>query len=82
MVRRNNMNVELDDEYRFIRLKQVIFMTSVPKATLQEMIKKKTFPGPVVLSSRSRAWVESEVRAWMRERIAERDKKNKSADKQ
>jgi len=66
---------EVEHEYHFIRLKEVLYLTTIPKSTLNEMIKDGEFPGPVELSTRSRAWVKSEVKAWMKEKVEARDKK-------
>lgn len=65
--------MDLEDEMRFIRLKEVLFRTSIPKSTLMAMIGDKEFPAPVEIGKRSRAWVYSEVRDWMQNRIDERD---------
>lgn len=65
------MNLEV--EIRFIRLREVLHRTSIPKSTLLAMVEEKEFPGCVKLSTRSRAWIESEVQTWMNDKINERD---------
>lgn len=75
------MDVEVEYENRFIRLKEVLQMTSIPKSTLMEMIKNGEFPAPVDLSTRSRAWIEREAKEWMQEKIAERDNKQEEEEK-
>jgi prophage regulatory protein len=67
--------MDLENEMRFIRLKEVLDRTSIPKSTLMEMVSEEKFPAPVDLSTRSRAWVEAEVAFWMKEKIDARDKK-------
>lgn len=59
---------------RLIRLLEVMKMTSLPKSTLWEEIKKGNFPQPAKISSRSRVWLESEVITWIESKIALRDK--------
>ena len=69
------MNVDIENENRFIRLREVLMMTSIPKSTLMDMIKNEEFPAPVNLGTRSRAWVENEIKQWMQDKIDARDKK-------
>lgn len=59
---------------RLIRLPEVMKMTSLPKSTLWGEISEENFPKPAQLSARSRAWLESEVIAWIESKIALRDK--------
>ncbi|HYE35391.1 helix-turn-helix transcriptional regulator [Methylocaldum sp.] len=58
--------VQLKPGDRFIRLKEVRFITGRSKTQIYE---DPNFPRPVKLSKRESAWVESEVRAWMQSRI-------------
>lgn len=69
------MNEEVKNENRFIRLQDVLLMTSIPKSTLMAMITDGDFPAPVKLGARSRAWVELEVEKWIQEKIDARDTK-------
>ncbi len=43
------------------------------RSSLRNMIANGKFPRPVKLSERRVAWPSSEVRAWQKQRIAERD---------
>lgn len=56
-----------EEEIRFIRLQKVLHMTSIPKSTLMAMIADGKFPQPVHVGTRSRAWVESEVKEWQKD---------------
>ena len=53
-----------------LRLPEVMRLTGLSRATLYALAKQKRFPRPIKLSERSSAWVESEVSAWIAERIA------------
>ncbi|SFC49986.1 transcriptional regulator, AlpA family [Pseudomonas citronellolis] len=57
---------------RFIRIKEVLSITSLSKSDLYRRIADGTFPTQVKLGPMTTAWQESEVRAWMDARIAER----------
>jgi len=57
---------------RLIALPEVKQRTSLGKTTIYERIAAGTFPRPVKLGERRVAWLESEVEAWIRERIEER----------
>jgi len=58
---------------KFLRLPDVLERTGYKRTTIYEMIKAGNFPAPVHLGPRAVAWVESEVEAWMQERIDARD---------
>ena len=58
---------------RLIRYKAVAEKTDQSQTTIRRLVESGTFPQPVKLSKFSRAFVESEVDAWIAERIAERD---------
>ena len=57
----------------FLRLPEVIQISGYRRTSIYEMIKAGNFPAPVHLGSRAVAWLESEVEAWMQERIDARD---------
>lgn len=59
---------------KFIRLNDVKALTGLGRSTIYKYIKLGFFPEPVNLGSRSVAWVEAEVQAWIAERIRERDR--------
>jgi prophage regulatory protein len=60
---------------KLLRLREVTDKTGFSRSTLYLYINQGKFPKPVSLGENSVAWVESEVDDWIRERIAERDKK-------
>lgn len=58
---------------RFIRLKEVLALTSLARSTVYKYIAQGLFPKPVSLGGKSVAWVESEIQAWIQARIDERE---------
>ena len=58
---------------RFLRLPEVIQISGYRRSSIYEMIKAGNFPAPVHLGPRAVARLESEVEAWMQERIDARD---------
>ena len=58
---------------RFLRLPEVIQISGYRRTSIYEMIKAGKFPAQVYLGPRAVAWLESEVEAWMQERIDARD---------
>ncbi len=58
---------------RFLRRQAVVDVTGVPVSTIYEMMSRGEFPRPVRISRRLVAWLEHEIIAWQKERVAERD---------
>ena len=56
---------------RFIRVKEVLAITSLSNSELYRRIKVGTFPPQVKLAPGHVVWVESEVSAWLDARIAD-----------
>jgi prophage regulatory protein len=56
---------------RFIRIEEVLSITSLSRSELYRRIKAGTFPAQVKLAPGHSVWVESEVSAWVADRIAE-----------
>lgn len=57
---------------RLIKIKEVIKMTSLSRATIYKYMAENTFPKPVSLGTKAVAWVEDEVENWIYEKIDER----------
>ena len=55
---------------RFLSIDQVSEVTTLGKTLLWGMVKAGQFPPPRQLSTRRKAWLESEVVAWMQGRPA------------
>ena len=58
----NNKNNKL------IKISEVIYQTSLSRSTIYRLINQGLFPEQVKLSTRSSAWVESEINDWINER--------------
>lgn len=58
---------------RFIRLKEVLSITGLARASVYRYMDQGCFPKTVSLGDRAVAWVESEVQEWVLARIAERN---------
>ncbi|HHF3141669.1 MULTISPECIES: helix-turn-helix transcriptional regulator [Vibrio] len=57
---------------RLIRLNEVLAMTGLSRSGVYRSIDKQQFPKQVSLGDRSVAWVESEVQAWVIDRVINR----------
>ena len=55
-----------------IRLEQVKARTCLSRSTIYAYMREGRFPEPIALSDRCVAWIESEIDAWIAERIASR----------
>lgn len=58
---------------RFIRRDETSRLTGLPVSTIYQQINEGKFPKPVRISPRLVAWRESEIAAWMKAKVAERD---------
>ena len=54
---------------RILRLPEVVSRTGLPRASIYQQMAQGSFPKPIAISTRSRGWIESEVDAWIDERI-------------
>jgi len=57
---------------RFLRLANVIARTGLSRSSIYLGISKGTFPQTVGLGTRSVAWLESEIDAWVQTQIEKR----------
>jgi len=69
------MNVNSHINERLIRIKEVAHQTQLSKSYLYKLSGEGQFPKSLSLvpGGTSVAWVESEVQAWIDQRIAQRD---------
>lgn len=56
---------------RFLRVSEVLERTGLKKSTMYAMIQENQFPKPINISTRSAAWLESELDNWMSRKIKE-----------
>ena len=59
------MTREEKEEDRFLRIREVLRLTGLSRATLYVMVNENQFPVPVRLRARAVAWRASQVREWM-----------------
>ena len=57
---------------RIIRLKEVMARTGLSRSTIYLHIKEQLFPKPINLGVRSVGWLESEIDAWIDEKVGKR----------
>ncbi|MBZ0164885.1 MAG: AlpA family phage regulatory protein [Notoacmeibacter sp.] len=60
-------------ENRFISIKEACRITSISRTKLWQLCRDGQFPRPVTVVGSRKAFVLSEINAWLEERIAERD---------
>jgi prophage regulatory protein len=58
---------------KIIRFEEVKAKTGLRHSAIYARISMGAFPKPVPLGPKARGWVEAEVDAWIKARIAERD---------
>lgn len=63
---------EISDKENLLRLNQVRARTGLSRSTIYAYVHDKKFPRPVSISQRCVAWMESEIDAWISERISAR----------
>ena len=70
------INMTTQANIRFLRQEEVTHLTGIPRATLYLLMSKSLFPKQISIGSgHCVAWLESEVLAFMQERIAAREAK-------
>lgn len=52
-----------------LRLPQVMERVALSRSPILDAIKQGRFPAPIKITNRAVAWVESEVDAWVQQRI-------------
>lgn len=56
----------------FIRIRDVMAMTGLSRASIYRLSAADQFPKPLKLSERASAWVRHEVETWVHAKIANR----------
>ena len=54
-----------------LRLQQVMDRTGLGRSSIYAMVSKEEFPKPIKIGLRSSAWLENEIRDWVRDKILE-----------
>lgn len=69
----NPMSKTPEFTMRVLKLKDVLSITGLGKTSLYKLIKLSQFPKPISLGLRAVGWLESEIEAWIQEKIDARD---------
>ncbi|QQQ15648.1 MULTISPECIES: helix-turn-helix transcriptional regulator [Aeromonas] len=60
-------------EMRFIRVREAVARTGLSKSSIYDLMAQGRFPQTIRLGGRTVAFIESEVDAWMAQRVAARN---------
>ena len=63
------MKNEANQPLKFERFKQLAKRVPYSRSTIDRLVSQGKFPRPYKLSSKSKAWLSSEVDAWMKDKI-------------
>lgn len=58
---------------QILRMKDVVKKIGLCRATVYAMISRREFPRPIRIGERATGWRESELEAWLANRIAARE---------
>jgi prophage regulatory protein len=58
---------------RYIRIKEVVELTGLSRASIYRYMDEGGFPKQVSLGKRSVGWVDQELEAWLKERLTLRN---------
>lgn len=64
---------------QLLRIPEVLGETGLKRSSLYVLVAAGKFPAPVKLSERSSAWIQTEVEAWIEQRIEHRDQQKAGA---
>jgi len=68
-----NLPIGVQLVMKVLRLDAVVQVTGLARSTIYKLIGEGEFPRPVPLTGRSVGWIESEVIAWIKSKIEERN---------
>ena len=61
--------MKVDIAQRFLRLKDVIRITSLSRSTIYRYVASGMFPKQIQIAPKIVVWIESDVQKWMSEKI-------------
>lgn len=62
----------MNEKLTILRLDSVKDRTGLSRSTIYQRIQEGKFPKPISLGMRAVGWLESEIEAWLQQRIAMR----------
>lgn len=66
------MEIIQNSSDRFLRLRDVMETTTLCRSSIYNLIKAGDFPGNYTVMGKRKAWLESEVQAWVQSRVHSR----------
>jgi prophage regulatory protein len=63
------MKIIQNSSDRFLRLCEVMETTTLCRSSIYNLIKGGDFPGNYTVMGKRKAWLESEVQAWVRDKV-------------
>ena len=63
------MDIIQNKKERFLRLRDVMDTTTLCRTSIYSLIKAGKFPNNITVIGKRKAWLESEVQAWVREKV-------------
>ena len=57
---------------KLLKINEICSILGVSRSTIWRWVRNGTLPAPIALSSQQRRWTESDVAAFVRERVADR----------
>lgn len=61
---------------RIMRIDEVTLVAGLKRTSVYKYMAHGTFPKPVALGDRAVGWVSTEIEAWVKARITERDQRS------
>lgn len=58
---------------QILRLPEVQAKTGLKHSAIYSAVQAGTFPKPIALGAKAKGWIEAEVEAWIKNRMADRD---------
>ena len=61
--------MQIDITHRFLRLKDVIRVTSLSRSTIYRYVASGIFPKQIEIAPKIVVWIESDIQKWMSEKV-------------
>ena len=60
---------------QFLKLDEVITMTTLSRGSIYRLIAKNKFPKQHEIADRRSVWLKSDIEAWMEEKVSDKNEK-------